>query len=115
MLGDFFTKPLQGSLFIKFRDVILGYKHVDSLQVSDPFPPVEERVGDSRADDNGTVELTSESGTDNNGWVTVVNNKTRKQQSRAVTVPRKATALPRNARLFRESFSRNNPGSKDEV
>jgi hypothetical protein len=25
MLGDFFTKPLQGNLFRKFRNVILGY------------------------------------------------------------------------------------------
>ena len=29
--GRFFTKPLQGSLFRKFRDVILGYKHITSL------------------------------------------------------------------------------------
>lgn len=44
MLGDFFTKPLQGNLFRKFRDVILGYKHVDTLT---DVPPVadEERVG----------------------------------------------------------------------
>ena len=31
MLADFFTKPLNGSLFQKFRAVILGYKHVSSL------------------------------------------------------------------------------------
>ena len=31
MLADFFTKPLQGSLFVKFRDVILGHKPVSSL------------------------------------------------------------------------------------
>ena len=30
-VADFFTKPLQGSLFRKFRDVILGYKHITSL------------------------------------------------------------------------------------
>ncbi|KAI2498512.1 Reverse transcriptase (RNA-dependent DNA polymerase) [Fragilaria crotonensis] len=31
MLADFFTKPLQGSLFTKFRDVLLGYEHITSL------------------------------------------------------------------------------------
>jgi hypothetical protein len=31
MLADFFTKPLQGALFRPFRDVLLGYKHVDTL------------------------------------------------------------------------------------
>ena len=44
MLGDFFTKPLQGSLFRKFRSAILGESHVDSLQVP-PTAPTEERVG----------------------------------------------------------------------
>jgi hypothetical protein len=43
MLADFFTKPLQGSFFRKFRDAILGETHVDSLQVPTP-PPTEERV-----------------------------------------------------------------------
>ncbi len=46
MLADFFTKPLQGALFRKFRDVILGYKHIDSLALTDPIPSVEERVGE---------------------------------------------------------------------
>jgi hypothetical protein len=32
MLADFFTKPLQGSLFRKFREVIMGHKHIDSLK-----------------------------------------------------------------------------------
>ena len=31
MLADFFTKPLQGSLFWKFRAVILGHEPVSSL------------------------------------------------------------------------------------
>jgi Reverse transcriptase (RNA-dependent DNA polymerase) len=38
MLADFFTKPLQGVLFRKFRDVILGYKHISSLHRSSPSP-----------------------------------------------------------------------------
>ena len=48
MLADFFTKPLQGSLFQKFRDVILGYKHIDSLTSDDLLVP-EERVEKSRS------------------------------------------------------------------
>ncbi len=44
MLADFFTKPLQGSLFRKFREVILGHKHIDSLKQSKPTPS-QERVG----------------------------------------------------------------------
>ena len=31
MLADFLTKPLQGALFRKFRDVILGYQPVSTL------------------------------------------------------------------------------------
>jgi hypothetical protein len=43
MLADFFTKPLQGSLFLKFRPVLLGHCHVNTLTKS-PLPPSEERV-----------------------------------------------------------------------
>ena len=32
MLADFFTKPLQGQLFKKFRDVIVGYAPISSLK-----------------------------------------------------------------------------------
>ena len=33
MIADFFTKPLQGRLFRKFRDVVLGYIHISELKV----------------------------------------------------------------------------------
>jgi len=46
MLADFFTKPLNGSLFQKFRDVILGYKPVSSLQEILP-PDFKEHVGNN--------------------------------------------------------------------
>jgi KUP system potassium uptake protein len=46
MLADFFTKPLQGSLFRKFRDVIMGHKHIDSLKEVTTTPS-QERVGQS--------------------------------------------------------------------
>ena len=44
MLADFFTKPLQGQLFRKFKAVLLGHAHVDTLAAS-TMAPVEERVG----------------------------------------------------------------------
>ena len=45
MLADFFTKPLQGSLFRKFRDVILGYKHISTLTEWSEKVTNKERVG----------------------------------------------------------------------
>ena len=33
MVADFFTKPLQGQLFNKFRDVIMGITHFSTLTV----------------------------------------------------------------------------------
>ena len=45
MLADFFTKPLQGSLFTKFRDVVMEEKHIDSLKETKPTPS-QERVGE---------------------------------------------------------------------
>ena len=32
MLADFFTKPLQGALFLKFREVIMGWKYISTLE-----------------------------------------------------------------------------------
>jgi hypothetical protein len=49
MLADFFTKPLQGALFRKFRDVILGYSHVDTLAEL-VTTAAQERVGERPAD-----------------------------------------------------------------
>lgn len=46
MLGDFYTKALQGSLFNKFRNVIMGYSKITTI-----MPPnisqFEERVGNT--------------------------------------------------------------------
>lgn len=50
MLADFFTKPLQGNLFRKFRDVVLGYVHIDTLTQT-PQVSVEERVEDQAKTD----------------------------------------------------------------
>jgi hypothetical protein len=50
----FFTKPLQGSLYRKFRDVILGYAHVDTLTMVDPSTSAEERVERKRSEEHGS-------------------------------------------------------------
>ena len=46
MLADFLTKPLQGSLFRKFRDFILGYKHFSALINELELSTSKERVGE---------------------------------------------------------------------
>jgi hypothetical protein len=45
MLSDFWSKPLQGALFRKFRDVSMGLEHIDTL-TEEPMTTSEERVGD---------------------------------------------------------------------
>jgi hypothetical protein len=56
MLADFFTKPLQGHLFRKFRAVIMGHEHIDTLKETKPTPS-QERVGEDTKSEhmrNGT-------------------------------------------------------------
>ena len=47
MLADFFTKPLQGNLFRKFRSVVMGYEHISSLDIDEEKSSSQERVGKS--------------------------------------------------------------------
>ena len=49
MLADFFTKPLQGSLFRKFRGVLLGHDHTNSLAYHALRTTPEERVGKGKS------------------------------------------------------------------
>ena len=52
MLADFFTKPLQGELFRRFRDVIIRHKDIDTLlQMEFPKTTSKERVEESRSTD----------------------------------------------------------------
>ena len=46
MIADFFTKPLQGQLFAKLREVVMGHKHISTLQ-EQPCVPTQERVGEN--------------------------------------------------------------------
>jgi hypothetical protein len=60
MLADFFTKPLQGSLFCKIRDVLLGYKHINRLKSSNmPGGCVENSEIGIRMSRIGTLAVTS--------------------------------------------------------
>ena len=44
MLADYFTKPLQGSLFRKFRAIIMGWEPLSALQDLNEFKERVERV-----------------------------------------------------------------------
>ena len=63
MLADFFTKPLQGAQFRRFRDVILGYRHIDTLR-RDPLASIEERVEEKRINTHVTVPANETSPSD---------------------------------------------------
>ena len=66
MIADFFTKPLQGSLFRMLRDIILGYKHIYTLNETDECASSEERVGSNIG---GNVTLPFDEQTSANGKV----------------------------------------------
>jgi hypothetical protein len=51
MIADFFTKPLQGALFRKFRDVVLGHKHISTLSDQTECSSSQERVGQNISDE----------------------------------------------------------------
>ena len=74
MLADFFTKPLQGSKFKKFREVIMGWKHVSTLIKHNDEdglpPPAKERV--EIPDKNDKLGLAGERAAT---WVDIVKNK----------------------------------------
>ena len=52
MLADYFTKPLQGSLFRKFRSVLLGHAHISSLNHHGRETVNEERVESGNPEGN---------------------------------------------------------------
>ena len=63
MVADFFTKPLRGKLFTRFRDMVMG--RIPVAHVDDPSlgsTPAQERVGngisetDARRPDDGAME-----------------------------------------------------------
>jgi hypothetical protein len=117
MLAYFFTKPLQGGLFRKFRDVLLGHAHVASL-VAVPTVPPEERVGIQRANSHGTEPMEA---LDNStvhartvSWADVVK-KPPATTHLAGNVQRHAYASRQNSKIVLRSLSRNNPVNRIKV
>ena len=105
MLADFFTKPLQGHLFRRFRDVILGHCPIASLH-SSTLAPSEERVGKDRTGTNCTVPpVTKGPGKDEQ---TEVESESHEQ----VTVP--ITTLTTWADVVRRGCSANVPEEKNQ-
>ena len=109
MLADFFTKPLQGHLFRRFRDVILGYSHVNTLRRDTAVPP-EERVGKGGSGARDVTPANREPGEKSvNGkkdtgkvtWADVVRGR----------VANTEEENPRNEKNVLRSLSRNNPVS----
>ena len=110
MLGDFFTKPLQGGLFTRFRDVILGYEHVDTLScASATLSPLEERVGNFDLVNSTTVHHTG---------VAVKMGTKMQEVTWSDIVKRGKPETPvtgKDKRVVSRSFSRNNPVSKTKA
>ena len=115
MLGDFFTKPLQGNLFRTFRDVILGYKHVRTLDLASSMSLAEERVGTLRpagrriahpGDSDTDMKVTKAKVT----WADVVR-RTSQNVNHAIQNKRNTSKV----KIVSSSFSRNNPDNKNEV
>ena len=52
MIADFFAKPLQGNLFRRLRDVMLGYVHIDELK---KFVRCEEVLSQERVREVDTI------------------------------------------------------------
>ena len=50
MLADFFTKPLQGSLFQKMRDIVQGFQTVDILE-----PEEKEEADENKCNEHNDV------------------------------------------------------------
>ena len=45
MIAEFFTKPLQGDLFKKFRDIVIGFKNISTIHENDEDQSYKECVG----------------------------------------------------------------------
>jgi hypothetical protein len=51
MLADFFMKPLQGNLFRRLREVVMGRKNIKTLETFTTNATSQERVGNEFCDD----------------------------------------------------------------
>ena len=75
MVADYFTKPLSGKMFYKFRDIIMGYKPITSLE--DNTFTIKERVENVIEKSNCEQNINEKNNTNNeNGGVTRPNKLT---------------------------------------
>jgi hypothetical protein len=136
MLADFFTKPLQGRLFKRFRDVLLGNLHITAL-TTPLTDPIEERVGEIRmGPHNGAVTGVMSTGTSplksqNTGIKITVRAEPQKLERQekqnatwadvvrrvpeSTTVTQKKVARVQFNKIVLGLLSRNNPVSKVKV
>ena len=66
MIGDFFTKPLQGKKFENFRDLILGKMSISSLDRGDRSVLENREETRRKTTDNGQTNLQHEDVENNN-------------------------------------------------
>ena len=71
MLADFYSKALQGKLFHKYREVLMGWKHIDTLLKNDVNSPSKERVENNMAGESTTEHTTDKKVT----WAEIVKGK----------------------------------------
>ncbi len=70
MLADFFSKALQGKLFQKYREELMGWKHVDSLKQNGVDFPAKERI-----ENNVTDKYTTGNKTEKMTYAEIVKSK----------------------------------------
>ena len=98
MLADFLTKPLQGNLFRRFRNVLLGHEHIRSLSRLPPSTGPEERVGKSVPDEGQKVVNEGQKVV---SWAEVVENGSVTQDSESRKVQGKEGTSKLNLMLIR--------------
>jgi hypothetical protein len=86
MLADFFTKPLQGSLFRRLRDVVMGQKHIHSLSVAPSGTTTQERVEKDDRSERESGVADSDGTSESNQSVRVTD-----RAPTIITIPKKVT------------------------
>ena len=118
MLADFFTKPLQGSLFRKFRDVLLGIEHVDTLTITPGASP-ENRVGENPAVPRGPLVTgvvgTAGTGSGEDSAKNVSWSDIAKKPAAAERRPVNGQKAIKSDKFVLRSLSRNNPVNRIKV
>ena len=81
MLADYFTKALQGSLFVKYRNIIMGYTHIDEI-LCDKLYPLKERVGNLKKNRNVSEDSSAQTDKSSTAEKPMTRNKEEKESRR---------------------------------